>query len=399
VRGLFLYLNQLQITSTTLHSNGIVLYYFYKKQDKNESVVKRFLVLFLAIIMIATICCACSPDDTSEIYIPTQGNIPEAIKISIVSDGEALDCYYINTKTEQFYSEIPEYVTNGDLVLCGDYAYTYNESIDGWWVHLACQSFEYGHFKICKFVPNYNFVTTNETAYGEILASIGNKQTKMLQGTFMGCANLSVAPTIPDGVTDMIGTFNGCSSLTVAPSIPSGVTDMRQTFRGCANLTKAPVIPNGVTLMSSTFQECTNLIEPPIIPDGVTDMCSTFEGCTIMRNAPTIPSSVECMERTFMNCKWIECAPAIPDSVTQMANAFNGCVGLMVAPTIPSGVNNMHGLFYGCAKLAGTIEINATPDIYGHCFGETTQSIMLTGTSTILPELAETATNDNVTVQ
>jgi hypothetical protein len=58
----------------------------------------------------------------------------------------------------------------------------------------------------------------------------------------------------------------------------------------------------------------------------------------------------------------------------------------------------MGSTFYDCTSLTGTITINASPSSYASCFAGTTQPITLSGSSTVLNELAATATNGNVTV-
>lgn len=82
-----------------------------------------------------------------------------------------------------------------------------------------------------------------------------------------------------------------------------------------------------------------------------------------------------------------------------MDEAFCGCSALTEAPVIPSSVTEMRWTFRKCISLTGEIEINASPTSYDECFAGTSQPIVLTGTSTVLAELAATATNGNVTVK
>jgi hypothetical protein len=49
--------------------------------------------------------------------------------------------------------------------------------------------------------------------------------------------------------------------------------------------------------------------------------------------------------------------------------------------------------------LSGEIEINASPVSYNLCFSGTKQPIVLVGSSSLLEELAATATNGNVSVE
>jgi hypothetical protein len=58
----------------------------------------------------------------------------------------------------------------------------------------------------------------------------------------------------------------------------------------------------------------------------------------------------------------------------------------------------MSGTFSNCKSLSGQIVINASPAAYDSCFAETAQPITLTGSSTLLAELAATSENGNVTL-
>ena len=153
-----------------------------------------------------------------------------------------------------------------------------------------------------------------------------------------------------------------------------------------------------VTNMLGTFEYCTSLTTAPTIPNGVTNMIGTFDGCTSLATAPAIPSGVTRMSRTFSGCTSLTKAPTIPDSVIYMAATFRDCNSLAVAPVIPSSVTNIKNTFKGCASLTGTIEINANPSYFEDCFNRTYEQITLTGTSTMLNELAATSQSGNITV-
>lgn len=156
---------------------------------------------------------------------------------------------------------------------------------------------------------------------------------------------------------------------------PVEVIDLSDCFRGCYSLTTAPAIPNGVTNMTYCFDGCTSLIAAPTIPSGVTDMSKCFESCTSLTTAPTIPNSV-----------------------TNMSGCFTYCRSLATAPTIPSGITNISRCFESCTALTGKITINANPSTYAHCMQNTQQEIVLVGSSALLQNIADTATNNNVYV-
>ena len=115
---------------------------------------------------------------------------------------------------------------------------------------------------------------------------------------FVGCTNLTTAPTIPSSVTDMSNSFAECTNLTTAPTIPSSVTVMVCTFYGCRSLTIAPTIPSSVTNMEFTFEYCTSLKKAPTIPSSVTDMYSTFRYCTNLQGTIEINAN----PKLYTNC-------------------------------------------------------------------------------------------------
>ena len=131
----------------------------------------------------------------------------------------------------------------------------------------------------------------------------------------------------------------------------------------------------------------------------VISLYSTFGNCQSIETSPAIPNTVTDMTYTFDSCTSLTTAPIIPNNVTNMESTFVNCTKLSTVSTIPDGVEHMSCTFYGCASLTGEIEINANPTDYERCFADTVQPIILTGSSTMLNELAATATNGNVTVK
>lgn len=146
------------------------------------------------------------------------------------------------------------------------------------------------------------------------------------------------------------------------------------------------------------FDGCESLTTAPTIPSGVTSMSGCFNGCTALTTAPAIPNGVTSLESCFRNCKSLTTAPAIPNGVTSMANCFNNCISLVTAPTIPSSVTDMKFCFTYCTSLTGKIIINANPSSYMDCMWKTQQEIVLVGSSALLQNIADTASNGNVYV-
>ena len=302
----------------------------------------------------------------------------------------------------------PETVLEGDIYTYGDYEYRYNQV---WtiktneWVNLSVPAEE---GKI--FVDGWGVRVLDDTkvAYNDILEAINNGYVTNMCATFMFCTELTTVPAIPPKIRSMFYAFAGCSSITDLSNlvIPSDVTDMESAFAANAiNDLRDFVIPSKVTNLHGTFASCTALTDVSnlVIPNSVIDMSSTFNGCTSLTFAPDMSKAVNVtsMSNTFNNCSKLTVAPVIPNSVTDMRCAFLNCTSLtdISKLVISSKVTNLNGTFSGCTSLTGTVTVNANPQIYYGFFEGTVQPIVLTGSSTMLQEIAATATNGNVTVQ
>ena len=219
-------------------------------------------------------------------------------------------------------------------------------------------------------IRDYNVTVSNTTASIKV-----KNKTKTSYAALPTIAEIQSVTGEPVEVIDLSDCFRGCFSLTTAPAIPSGVTNMSHCFRECDLLTTAPTIPSSVTNMFGCFMDCNKLTTAPTIPNSVTDMGHCFSSCSSLTTAPTIPSSVTDMSHCFASCSSLTTAPAIPSSVTNMGYCFNMCTA-----------------------LTGKITINANPSTYMSCMAGTQNEIMLTGSSTLLQNIANTATNNNVYV-
>ena len=105
------------------------------------------------------------------------------------------------------------------------------------------------------------------------------------------------------------------------------------------------------------------------------------------------------LKNTFYGCSKLEVAPKIPNSVTNLDATFAGCSNLSSISAIPRSVINMNATFSQCTNLSGVIKIDANPTTYNYCFQSTTKPITLTGSSTMLQALADTAKEGNVSVE
>ncbi|MBE5819311.1 MAG: hypothetical protein E7310_00535 [Clostridiales bacterium] len=277
--------------------------------------------------------------------------IPEEIEdLKITTDTQGV----IFTKADGVTPGDPNNLKNGDIVIYGDYKYTYS---GGWTVAVLDKTKE---------------------EYGNIAEEIYGKP-----------------------IVNLFGTFKNCTNLVKAPSIPSTVTYLNQTFLGCSNLKNPPDLPGVATNVNDLFYGCSSLVAPPEMPKGITNMNNAFRGCSSLKTAPQIPETVKIMTYTFYNCSSLKEAPEIPNGVTNMTYTFRGCYVLEKTPVIPASVTNMNSTFYNCYKIQGEIIINASPTTYTTCFqnaGRDGTGIILKGSSTVLNELAATNTQGKVTV-
>ena len=173
-----------------------------------------------------------------------------------------------------------------------------------------------------------------------------------MNGTFGRCYNLEIPPEIPDTVKDMTSTFFGCSKLVEMSNIPNGVEILDSTFFDCRTLSKISKLPDTITSMYMAFYNCSNVVYIENLPQNVENMQSTFNGCSKLENVPDIPSNVQNLCETFRRCTSLSNAPKIlSNKVTNMQSTFSGCSSITTAPEIPQSVENMHGTFEGCTSL------------------------------------------------
>ena len=172
-----------------------------------------------------------------------------------------------------------------------------------------------------------------------------------MNGTFGRCYNLEIPPEIPDTVKDMTSTFYECSELTEMPKIPDSVVKLSTTFQGC-KLSSTNKLPDNITNMYGTFMNCSNLVYIENLPKNVENMQSTFNGCSKLKDVPDIPSNVQDLSYTFEGCTSLSNAPKIlSNKVTSMQSTFSRCSSITTAPEIPQSVENMHGTFEQCTSL------------------------------------------------
>ncbi|MBR6641258.1 MAG: leucine-rich repeat protein [Clostridia bacterium] len=167
------------------------------------------------------------------------------------------------------------------------------------------------------------------------------------------------------------------------------------------NYTDMLSVINGkkVTHAVHTFLNATNLINPPQLSINATRIGGAFSGCKSLKSMPWIPYNVTNMNSTFYDCKELENITRLSPVLTHFSSVFSGCTKLKMAPAIPLTTTYMSGTFIDCVNLEGVIEINADKlSSTSNVFKGTEKNIQITGVSPKLQILAETATNNNVTI-
>jgi hypothetical protein len=244
------------------------------------------------------------------------------------------------------------------------------------------------------------------------------------ENLFLGCANLSKAPTLPaTNLTESCyyAMFRDCTGLTETPAeLPA--TTLAKTcyyamFYGCTALTSAPVELPATNLASSCYAHMfgyTALTQPPALPatiltnycyynmfqgcaaltsvpaelptTNLADSCynEMFKGCTALTQAPTLPAkalATSCYAGMFQNCTSLTNAPALP--ATTLTNAcyyamFQGCTGLIEVPALPATTmakGCYSAMFYGCSGLTRLPALPATnlaENCYHYMFADCT---------------------------
>lgn len=173
------------------------------------------------------------------------------------------------------------------------------------------------------------------------------------------------------------------------------------TSKTKTNYTEMLSVINGkkVTHVVYTFLNAINLINPPQLSINATTIGSAFSGCKSLKSMPWIPYNVTNMNSTFYDCKELENITRLSPALTHFSYTFNRCTKLKMAPAIPLTTTYLIGTFIDCVNLEGVIEINAVKlTSPSTVFKGTEKNIQITGVSPKLQILAETATNNNVTI-
>ncbi len=143
-----------------------------------------------------------------------------------------------------------------------------------------------------------------------------------------------------------------------------------------------------VVALTSTFEDCRNLVklqEGFKLPSKAVRFDQMFDQCVSMTSLPNsfkFGSSAENLEWMFYEC-------------TSLSFANYSCSDGSGDFLIPGTVKDMYQMFMHSTNLGGTIRIDAVPDRYKECFNKINTEVYITGTSTVLAEIAD-QDDDNV---
>ena len=222
-------------------------------------------------------------------------------------------------------------------------------------------------------------------------------------------------------VTDIIYYKINGTSLDIVASRTSGYTPWTVTSgtppwasSGINNITSVTigrsnnkVAPQYCSRWFYNYSSLTSLDLSNFDTSNVTRMISMFEGCSSLTSLDLSDfdtSNVTNTERMFKGCSSLtslDLSDFDTSNVTNTERMFYDCSSLTsldLSSFNTSNVTNTACMFCNCRLLTGKVQINGNPSTYYSMFANTTQTIVLTGSSSMLSTLASTANNNNVYV-
>ena len=275
-----------------------------------------------------------------------------------------------------------------------------------------CNQYSYAHE-----IPERAFENTliSTFVFPEYLTKIGD-------GAFYKCQNLSGALIIPDMVEEIgCDAFYKCQTLT-SLSLPINCKKIgHSAFYYCTSLSGSLILPSTLKSIGyNAFRECSNLTGELVLPEGLEELGSAaFSGCSGFRGDLRIPESITKIEGdTFGRCQFdgrlilhdgiksigdingygqvfggfsgelvlpkeityiqddcfkgcgFSSIASLPETIQTIgANAFGDCRNLRGVIEIPEGVVRIEsGAFGGCNNLEGIILPTSLTVIEGGAF-------------------------------
>lgn len=162
-------------------------------------------------------------------------------------------------------------------------------------------------------------------------------------------------PDTEDGVTALDGTFMGCGNLSDESSMvmPKSVTSYNETFAK-SSITKTPVMYGGS--YTGTFADCSRLMDASVAMQGkVAELKDTFKNCTALETAPTeIQFTGEYIDSLYAGCEnLINGSSIVSDTMKYADHVYADCKKLQKASfTGCTKLVQMNETFYNCESLS-----------------------------------------------
>lgn len=287
--------------------------------------MKKYLVLFLTLILSLTLLAACSeeavPTDASTSANPdgNTGNVGGneidtgmGLLLQLDVDGESYCVTGVDISGTTDL-EIPDTYNNLPITAIGVRAFCRCDDLKSVIIPDSVTSIAYGAFDRCSELTS---------------VTIGKGVKRIGDCAFYGCSSLTNV-SIPESVTDIGNTaFGWCTGLTDI-ELPKSVTDIGEsTFYACSSLENITIPDSVKSIGRYAFFGCSSLMEI-VLPDSVTEVGnSAFSGCGSLKNAVISNVMTGIGVRVFYGCSNLECV-TIPKSVTRIdASAFENCGSL-----------------------------------------------------------------------
>lgn len=338
-----------------------------------ESIMKRFLILLLALLMAASLLASCTernpsgddPDNTGELndlidsisqaVADGELNLPSALEVEILIKENGDTAEVIGCKNAVGAIEIPSEFNGKKVTKIADGAFS-------------------------------GMLNIKSVKIPDSVTEIGRK-------AFFSCTALT-GITIPDSVKK-IGdyAFYGCSKLEVA-IVGSGVTEIgSRAFNYCRSLTKITVdgankFYTDIDGVLYTADKSVLLAYPAgisvaeyTVPAGVTTIANFAFAYANNLSSVTVADSVSSLgDYTFSECSKLENVKLGSGLTFIGASSFDKCVALK-SIVIPEGVtsigyvsdgNEVGGSFAGCTALAEITLPSTLKNIYAKSFSDCT---------------------------
>lgn len=258
--------------------------------------------------------------------------------------------------------EFPTESHENDVYVYNGYEYFYGDGWcdDGCWSKVCGCEYETAGWGV-RYIGN-------DESPVQILENINGTNVTSTTFTFADNSTLTIAPEIPQYVTNCRGMFSECTSLTVAPIFPSNITDMSDVFYNCMSLVTyegstetngyfdSYPLPTNLTRASYTFYNCDGIYSMNVLPNSISYMYAMFRDCSNLNNI-YIPTNATNLSYTYYNCDSLEyCYLTDLSKIQNMSYTFANCdsfysLDLSNSDASKNTLTNINHIAYNCPNL------------------------------------------------